>query len=546
MNSTNRTSDKPKKAVLVGIAGSNNAFCLSLYNLKAYAYTDPDIRSTWDVSVIQHPMISVTQVAAMVPGLIDQIVSQNADLVGFSCYMWNVNVLRELTEALRVRLPETRILWGGPEMATDYLKEGKYDDFEMDFCISGEGELTFLELLRNLTHREPELGSIHGLSFRERGQGAFTINDRRTPFKSLLESPSPFLAGVVDDEVLFRRNVQANIETQRGCNLRCSYCIYHKDMARISYSSEDRTIDEVRYVINKGVKNVRFVDANFSSSLDHAKSIMRGLIRERFEAKLMFELIPGFIDEELAALFAEFNSLHPWNQITLGVGVQTINLNVLRTIRRAIRIENFEQTFDLLKKYNVYAKIDLIVGMPGEDIASIEKTLEYMLDKLSDSQAHLLCCHVMRGLPGTELLEIAEKHGMVFSSKYEPHELLESPTLPREDMLKCLRRTGVIFRLINHGGWADREFISGKESNETSVRDAFFATKVRLGISNVALVDRLVDGLMEHLKERNSWFVRPDFPHAETWWWNFSASEIRARWILDFLAGLNVTQTILD
>ena len=247
---------------------------------------------------------------------------------------------------------------------------------------------------------------------------------------------------------------------------------------------------------------------------------------------------------ELAELFAEFNSLYPWNEITLGVGVQTINLEVLRKIRRAIRKEKFEQTFDLLQKHDIYAKIDLIIGMPGEDIASIERTLEYMLDKLSGSRAHLLCCHVMRGLPGTELLEIAKEHGMVFSSKYEPHELVESPALPREDMLKCLRRTGVIFRLINHSGWANREFISGKESSETSVRDAFFATRDRLGISNIPLIDLLIDGLMEHLKERDSWFVRPDFPHAETWWWNFSALEIRNEWILDFLASLNVDKPI--
>jgi len=538
------TSDlyKSKKAVLVGIAGSNNAFCLSLYNLKSYAYSDPDIRRVWDITVIQHPLINVTQEADKLPALVEDILVQNPDVVGFSCYMWNVNVLRKLAGILRVRLPETKILWGGPEMATDYLKEGNYNDYDMDFAISGEGELTFLEMLRGLTYGKPEMSSINGLSFRERPGSSITTNDKRTPFKSLLEIPSPFLSGVVDDEVLFRHQVQCNIETQRGCSLRCSYCIYHKDMDSISYSSEDRTIEEIRYAINKGVKNIRFVDANFSSSLEHAKTIMQALIRERFETKLMFELIPGFLDEELAALFGEFNSMYEWNQVTLGVGVQTINLEVLRKIRRGIRIEKFEQTFQLLQKYKIYAKIDLIIGMPGEDIASIERTLEYMMDKLSGSQAHLLCCHVMRGLPGTELLDIAKEYGMVFSSKYEPYELVESPSLPREDMLKCLRRTAVIFRLINHSGWADEEFISGKQSSDMTVRDHFFDTRDRLGISNVSLIDLIIEGLMEYLVERNSWFVQPDFPYAETWWWNYSRVEIENEWILTFLANLSAQE----
>lgn len=527
-----------RKAVLVGIAGSHNAFSLSLYNLKAYACTDADIRRAWDIPVIQHPLISVIDQEENVPKLADQIVAHKPDLVGFSCYMWNGHVFRQIADILAARLPGTRVVWGGPEIASDYLKEGKYDDLPADFCISGEGELTFLELLRSMTGGSPALGAIHGLSHREGRDRPFTINEKREPFASLLEIPSPFLGGVVDDEILFRRKVQANIETQRGCNLRCSYCIYHKDMDKISYSDVDRVIDEVAYVINKGVKDVRFVDANFSSSLDHAKTIMRKLVDRRFETKLMFELIPGFIDEELAALFGEFNALYDWNEVTLGVGVQTINLEVLRKIRRAIKIEKFERTFELLQKYDIYAKIDLIIGMPGEDAASIEHTLEYMLAKLRHSRAHLLCCHVMRGLPGTELLDIAKQYGMVFSSKYEPHELVESPILPREDMLRCLRRTGVVFRLINHGGWSNKEFISGLASQETSIRDAFFETVDCLGVSHVGLVDLLIDGLMEHLEERNSWFVQPDFPYAETWWWNRSALEVENEWIVDYLARL--------
>src|SRR6476619_3270141 len=115
----------------------------------------------------------------------------------------------------------------------------------------------------------------------------------------------------------------------------------------------------------------------------------------------MFELIPGFIDEELAMLFDSYNRLHDWNEITLGIGVQTIHLSSLQLIRRGISMDRFETTFSLLQKYQIYEKIDLIIGMPGEKIGEIEKTLEYFLEKLRDSHSHLLCCHLMRGLPGT-------------------------------------------------------------------------------------------------------------------------------------------------
>lgn len=527
--------------MLLGIAGSNNAFSLSLYNLKAYACTDPAIRSAWDLAVIQHPLINVNLRSEKLPRLLEAVVAQQPELVAFSCYMWNTAVLRQLGAGLRERLPQAKLVWGGPEIATDYLLAGQYDDLPADFCVSGEGELTFLELLRHLTRGEPAAAAIPGLAWRPAPGAPFTVNEKRVPFKSLLEIPSPFLTGVVDDEVLLRKGVQANLETQRGCSLRCSYCIYHKDMDRISYSEVDRILDEVTYVANKGVRDIRFVDANFTSSLDHAKAVMRGLIERRFEARLMFELIPGFIDEELARLFAEFNALYDWNEITLGVGVQTINLEVLRRMRRAIKVEKFEQTFDLIQKYGIYAKIDLIIGLPGEDLASVEATLEYMLGRLRGSRAHLLCCHVMRGLPGTELLDMARQYEMTFSSRYEPHELIESPALPRADMLKCLRRTAVVFRLLNHRGWASKEFISGRTAADTSIRDAFFAARERLGVSHVAVVDLIVDALLEHLRQRDSWFVQPEFPYAETWWWNMSALEVKNEWLLSFLEGLGST-----
>ena len=83
-------------------------------------------------------------------------------------------------------------------------------------------------------------------------------------------------------------------------------------------------------------------------------------------------------------------------------------------MRRSIKKEKFEKTFKLLQKHNIYTKIDLIIGLPDEGISSIEETLEYMVDQLRGSKAHLLCCHVMRGLPGTELMEIAKKKKMVF------------------------------------------------------------------------------------------------------------------------------------
>jgi hypothetical protein len=95
-----------------------------------------------------------------------------------------------------------------------------------------------------------------------------------------------------------------------------------------------------------------------------------------------------------------------------------------------------------------------------------------------------------------------------------------------------------VFRLLNHRGWASKEFITGRVSGDTSIRDAFFAAHERTGLSHVGVVDLIVEALMEHLRERDSWFAQPDFPYAETWWWSMSAVEVKDDWLLAFLSGL--------
>ncbi len=159
--------DYKKTALLIGIAGSNNAFSLSLYNLKAYALNDPQIKELWDFPVIQHPLIFVSSnvrslAMKKLKVLIDNILQVKPDLLVISCYMWNVLVFKEITKEIKAQLPSTQVLWGGPEMARDYLLEGKYDAYDADFCISGEGEVPFLELLKNLTCVSPDLSKIPG------------------------------------------------------------------------------------------------------------------------------------------------------------------------------------------------------------------------------------------------------------------------------------------------------------------------------------------------------------------------------------------------
>jgi len=116
-------SQRKKKALLIGIAGSNNAFSLSLYNLKSYAYADEEIRKHWDLPIIQHPLINQDVLAdkssTKLSELRARVLAEAPDIVAFSCYMWNVRALKTLGAMIRKDLPAVKIIWGGPEIATD-------------------------------------------------------------------------------------------------------------------------------------------------------------------------------------------------------------------------------------------------------------------------------------------------------------------------------------------------------------------------------------------------------------------------------------------
>ena len=107
---------KKMNAVLVGIAGSHNAFSLSLYNLKAYAYQSTKIRDLWDINVIQKPLINFGEKnnKNRLSDLVNEIISKKPNFVGFSCYMWNIDSFVKISEDLKKKLPSVKILLGGP------------------------------------------------------------------------------------------------------------------------------------------------------------------------------------------------------------------------------------------------------------------------------------------------------------------------------------------------------------------------------------------------------------------------------------------------
>ena len=528
-----------KKVILASISGAHNAFSLSLYNIKAHVQNISEISTYWQIDVLQQPLITKVNEGLEFNNFLSKL-SGKYDIVAFSCYMWGIEYIKSAILELKKMQPAPWIVVGGPEISSDWIAENRYTDLHADLFCVGEGERAFASILK--FH---QTGNIMDLSSEIHVSDSFRIREKLPKRESLVKGRltnrqarenfgehnnfqnliSPYLSGVVDEYVLKRPNIQANIETQRGCSLKCTYCIYHKDMPKVIYRDPSTVLDEAIYLNKKGVHKLRLTDANFGSSLPYAKKIIEGFISKKLKFELMVELIPGFIDTELADLFQEFNSLHIANYITVGLGVQSINYSTLKLIRRGVKIDKFDTTFQLLTTRGIYCKIDVIIGLHNETLDMIANTQEYMLGVLKGSRAHLLCCHLLRGIPGSELTRTCEDYGLIFSSEFEPYELRYSPALPREDLLIALRRTALIFRLINTGF---------SDTRSTIAKEEFYKLYDDLSINYVELLDLMITELRNNLPE-TSWFAKADFPHSETWWWEKSKLEVSDNMIIQTL-----------
>ena len=514
-------TNQKKKMVLVGIAGTSNDFLLSLHTLKCFVYKDIEIKNNLDIILRQYYHISPENLKKKTLEILDDIEKLNPDIVGFSCYVWNIDAVKIISNNLKQKFKDIKIILGGPEITREDIVSGKLKDFSSDFFIFGEAEKPLLALLKfQIGLESAGIEDIKGLSYKE--DGLFFCNNESDFIDNLEDTPSPYLEGCVSDDILLRPNIRVNIETQRGCNFKCAYCFYHKNFPRIRYRNPEVVINEIDFAYKKGIKIGRIVDANFLSDKEFAKKIIRGLIEHRIKMSLFFEILPQFLDEEIAHLFGEYRRISPENRLRIGMGIQTINQEALKVIRRQIPIRCFEKAFDLLQKEEIIIKSDIILGLPLETKESYFKTLEFIIEKMRYGTNNLSLAH-LRILPGTDLVEISKKENLTIDGRDSSHFVYETPSMPRKDMLECLRLNAVAYRLFTTHDFKER----------MKIRDMYFNVKDTLGISDIELMQYLVKEFSEFLKDKNSEFCHSDFPDAESYYEKKIHGHITNEWLIE-------------
>lgn len=368
--------------------------------------------------------------------LLKKIVAKTPDVVGFSCYIWNITAVLKLSRQIKSQLPDTVLVLGGPEVSYNsgqILREHPY----IDYVVCGEGEKPFA-LLLNALHKGKPPENIPGLS---RRAGSEILQS--PPFIDDGDPPSPYGSeyfGALGNRIAY-------LETSRGCPYSCAFCLSCKS-GGVRYFNLDRAKKELIMLANSGAKTVKLVDRTFNANKKRAAELVEFII-SKYVADIPrgvcfhFEIAGDILDERLINLFCSA----PPGLIQLEIGVQSFNQKTLIAVNRKTDLDRLtENVGRLVSSGNIHIHIDLIAGLPFEDFASFASSFNaaYKL------KAHMLQLGFLKLLHGSPMREDSKRYPCRFS-KSPPYEVIETPWLS-EDGIKLLHcAEDSLNRLYNSG-----------------------------------------------------------------------------------------------
>lgn len=414
-----------------------------IYSLKAYAErTRGDLFPEGAGLPSVHVEIGEYTINNQMEQILEDIYRRKPDMVGFSCYIWNIVPCLELVRDLHKVLPDTDIWLGGPEVSFD-APELLLREPEVLGIMKGEGEETFAALLncyeklgmsvrksagmsgcRDQEKKEEEfwesLSSLPAAAYRGKDG---TIQDH--PVRPVMDmSRIPFLYSRLEG---FENRI-IYYESSRGCPFSCSYCLSSVDKS-VRFRDLELVKRELDYFLENRVPQVKFVDRTFNCRKSHALEIWRHIKEhDNGVTNFHFEIAADLLDEEELELIG---TMRP-GLIQLEIGVQSTNPRTIREIHRVMDLERLKKVVARINAgHNVHQHLDLIAGLPWEDYSSFHRSF----NEVYAMEPEQLQLGFLKVLKGSFMYEQAENYGLVYRDK-PPYEVLSTKWLSYDDVLK--------------------------------------------------------------------------------------------------------------
>lgn len=392
--------------------------------LRAELEATPDLANRIDVEILFLERMSAEQAT-------DRILDHAPDLVGFTCFSWNIRESGEVARRIKKRALGVPIIFGGCSFA---LFRERHDWFTwwdvVDAVAIGSGEYTLVDLVRNLIDKPKPRRIEHalpGLAICREGTLAFGP-PTRAPEK-LDDYASPYLSGVQ------HACQQPFIEMARGCRFQCTFCsdARHSREDAFRTHSVKRIAGEIAAVSQW--PGIEWIDAGSSTANINDDEFIRVCEAIRL----------GDPDKRLEYTFQMYPALARPTQRTalegiridkLCFGVQSTTAETWGPIKRKTTLDHMKKSMAVFEGVGPM-QASLLLGLPGETLSSFKKTFTDLT-----SMGWIVCVNRLLVLPGTQLHRDHEQFGLEFdpdlyyrvkrTPQMNPDELLEAQNFVME------------------------------------------------------------------------------------------------------------------
>ncbi|MFH1691100.1 MAG: radical SAM protein [Candidatus Omnitrophota bacterium] len=328
----------------------------------------------------------------------------------------------EIAKLIKKVSPEIKVVLGGNH-ASSYWKHVLKNQ-AVDFVVIGEGEETFLELVRTLTASKP-FEHILGLGWRD-NSGRIKRSPERPLIKNLDEIPFPEVDLINYHRYFSHTNPFAmrapviSLITSRGCPGKCVYCTVKAVWGRSWRGrSPKNVVDEIENYMRKyNIREFAFLDD--SASVD----------RKRWEG-----LCDEIIARSLNIKWTTPNGIAHWTltkdildkmkkagcyRITFGI--ESGYPETRRFLGKPYSLQQAKELIQHANRIGLWTICTNIIGFPYENLNSINATIDFAKRCGTDFAAFYL----LMPQPTSEVYEYFKKEGLLnFDSFFEKEDFNE-------------------------------------------------------------------------------------------------------------------------
>ncbi len=370
--------------------------------------------------------------------LVNQILEENPNVVGFSVYIWNKPNTLQAIKSIKKQNPCCKIVVGGPEVsynAAQILQE----NLEIDYVLSGEGEESLPAFCNALQDRlDPLEQNVAGLCGRNNG----TIVEKE-PAVLTMSPPDPYTKEYF--EALNGRICY--IETTRGCPYRCAFCLSGRCGPVRCFEMDDMK-RRITKLAQSGTKTIKFVDRTFNARPDRAAEIWRWILQEYGKSLpkdvcFHFEIAGDILKEEHFELLNQM----PLGAVQLEIGLQSFHEPTLEAIHRKTNCTKLKENIcRLAQPQNIHLHIDLIAGLPLETFEIFGQSFNTAFAL----QPQMLQLGFLKLLYGADMREQPQEYPCNFDSN-PPYQVIDTPWISVEELHKLHLLEDVVERTFNSG-----------------------------------------------------------------------------------------------